>query len=271
MNKPIEDATGDLYGSIWNRLSDESFAELSDLHWNKFIAGGFGGNFLEGKLCLDAGCGSGRAVYSMLKAGAARVEAIDIGEDCVANTRQRNEADADRLNVTHGSVLQLPFEDNTFDFVHCDGVLHHTVDSFGGFLELKRVAKPGAPIFFGLYGDGGFLNFGIYTARYFNRLLPRQLAVKLLSFFTKDPIKHYVFLDPFYVPIREKYRPADIEDWARRAGLVNLRRVPFTAGYKGFWDRILKDYSSLPRWFSGEGYLMYSVEKPPPAVSAPQS
>ena len=31
--------------------------------------------------------------------------------------------------------------------------------------------------------------------------------------------------------------------------------------YKTFWDRLLKDYSSLPRWFRGEGYLMYVAVK----------
>jgi len=262
MARLIEHTTGDLYGSIWNQLSPEAFEELSELHWNKFVAAGFGGDFLKGKKCLDAGCGSGRAVRSMLKSGAFYVEAIDIGDDCVANTRHRNIEDAPRLNVTQGSVLELPYPDNSFDFVHCDGVLHHTTDPVKGFLELKRVAKPGAPIFFGLYGAGGLLNLGIYSARYFNRLIPRKLALEALRLFTNDPIKHYVFLDPFYVPIREKYRPADIEALAKNASLVGLRRVPFIAGYKGFWDRVLKDYSSLPSWFSGEGYLMYVAQKP---------
>jgi ubiquinone/menaquinone biosynthesis C-methylase UbiE len=197
----------------------------------------------------------------MLDAGAAHVEAIDIGDDCIANTRMRNAGYGDRLHVLKGSVLQLPYANDAFDFVHCDGVLHHTVDPFTGFMELVRVARPQAPIFFGLYGDGGLLNLAIYTARRLNRLIPRDLAVRTLSLFTKDPIKHYVFLDPFYVPIREKYRPADIEAWGRRADLKGLRRVPFVAGYKTFWDRLLKDYSSLPRWFRGEGYLMYVAVK----------
>jgi ubiquinone/menaquinone biosynthesis C-methylase UbiE len=262
MIKPIEHFTGNLYGSIWNRLSPAAFEELSDLHWSKFVAAGFDAGFLKGKKCLDAGCGSGRAVRSMLKAGAAHVHAIDIGHDCVLNTRRRNASEVDRLTVTEGSVLELPYPDDSFDFVHCDGVLHHTTDPFRGLLELRRVAKPGVPIFFGLYGAGGLLNLGIYSARYFNRLLPRTTATKILALFTKDPIKHYVFLDPMYVPIREKYRPSQIEYWARAANLDGLRRVPFIAGYNGFWDRVLKDYSSLPPWFRGHGYLMYVAHKP---------
>src|SRR5262245_52763833 len=131
----VEVRTGELYGSIWNQLSDKAFEELSNLHWNKFVAAGFGDGFLKGQVCLDAGCGSGRAARSMLKACAARVVAVDVGEECITNTKNRNTAYASRLNVARASVLNLPFPNDYFDFVHCDGVLHHTTDPFGGLQE----------------------------------------------------------------------------------------------------------------------------------------
>jgi len=256
----VERHTGDLYGSIWNQLSESAFEELSELHWKRFHASGLPADFLAGKTCLDAGCGSGRAVRSMLLAGAGKVVAVDIGADCLENTRRRNERYADRLETRQASVLELPFADGFFEFVHCDGVLHHTRDPFKGFTELVRVAKPGAPIMFGLYGAGGLLNAGIYSARAFNRLIPRRLADRALNLLTADPIKHYVFLDPFYVPIRELYRPRDIERWAAETGLTGLRRIHIKTDYKGL-DRVLKDYSSLGPWFRGEGYLMYIARK----------
>jgi SAM-dependent methyltransferase len=255
--------TGDLYGSIWNGLSESAFQELSELHWKRFHASGLPADFLKEKVCLDAGCGSGRAVRSMLLGGAKRVVAVDIGKDCLANTERRNAQFRDRLEVHQGSVLELPYAEGTFDFVHCDGVLHHTRDPFGGLVELVRVAKPGAPIMFGLYGSGGLLNFAIYSARLFNKVIPRPLADGVLGLFTKDPIKHYVFLDPFYVPIRETYRPREIEEWALRAGLEGLRRIFISTDYRG-WDRLLKDYSSYGPWFRGEGYLMYIAFKQRP-------
>ena len=146
--------------------------------------------------------------------------------------------------------------------MHCDGVLHHTTIRSEDFKSCGGLQSLGRPIFFGLYGAGGLLNVAIYSARRLSPLVPRHVADRLLSLFTADPIKHYVILDCFYVPIREKYRPAEIEDWARRADIVNLRRVAVCAGYKTLLERITKDYSSLPRWFSGEGYLMYAAEKP---------
>jgi hypothetical protein len=35
-----EAITATLYGSIWNRLSDAAFEELSELHWKRFYASG---------------------------------------------------------------------------------------------------------------------------------------------------------------------------------------------------------------------------------------
>lgn len=255
-----EEFTATLYGSIWNRLSDAAFEELSELHWKRFHASGLPGDYLVGKICLDAGCGSGRAVRSMLRSGAKLVWAIDIGKDCLANTQRRNGEYRDRLEIAAASVLKLPFQDNFFDFVHCDGVLHHTRDPFGGFKELVRVAKPGAPIMFGVYGAGGLLNVGIYGARLLHRLIPRSLAERVLKLCTADPIKHYVFLDPFYVPIRKVYRPRDIEAWARETKLTQMRRIVIKTEYKG-WNRVLKDYSSFGPWFRGEGYLMHIAFK----------
>ncbi len=255
MNK-VEIATGELYGSIWNLMDEEAFATFADAHWNKFRNAGLAQDFLRGRICLDAGCGSGRAVRSMLKDGAAKVYAIDIGDECVRNTRDRNAPWRDRLVVEQGSVLALPFPDDTFDFVHCDGVLHHTRAPFAGFCELVRVAKPGVPIMVGLYGAGGLLNFSIYLARAFRHLIPRSLAERALHLVTSDPVKMYVFLDPFYVPIRKVYRTRDVDAWATRAGVEGLRRLEHHYNYRGI-DRLLKDYNSFGRWFRGDGYLTY--------------
>lgn len=257
----VERTTGQLYGSIWNLMDEETFAAFADAHWNKFRNAGLGTDFLRGKVCLDAGCGSGRAVRSMLNDGAGKVYGIDVGDECVRNTRERNARFGDRLLVEKSSVLELPFPDNTFDFVHCDGVLHHTRAPFKGFCELVRVAKPGAPILFGLYGAGGLLNVGIYAARPFRHIVPRTVADRVLSVLTNDPVKKYVFLDPFYVPIREIYRPRDLEDWAARTGLEGLRRLKHQYHYRGI-DRLLKDYNSFGAWFRGEGYLTYIATKP---------
>lgn len=88
----------------------------------------------------------------MLLAGAQAVYGIDIGEGCVRNSLNRNSEFEGRLGVIKASVLEIPFEEETFDFVHCDGVLHHTTNPYAGFRELARVLKPNGALVFAVYG-----------------------------------------------------------------------------------------------------------------------
>jgi len=74
--------------------------------------------FFRGKVVLDAGCGSGRAVRSLLLAGGEKVCAIDVGKGCIRNTLERNKDFGDRLGASVGTVLEMPYPDNTFDVVH---------------------------------------------------------------------------------------------------------------------------------------------------------
>ncbi|HID30088.1 MAG TPA: class I SAM-dependent methyltransferase, partial [Desulfobacterales bacterium] len=153
--------TGELYAFIWDQFDKSQWEQFSDDHffrWSPLPADMGENNSFKGKVCLDAGCGSGRAVRSMLLAGAAKVCANDVGEGCVRNTRERNRDHSERLEVRLASVLDLPYADATFDLVHCDGVLHHTTNPQKGFSELVRVLNPGGKIVIAVYGRGGLMN-----------------------------------------------------------------------------------------------------------------
>ena len=50
---------------------------------------------------------------------------------------------------------ELKYPDNSFDFVFCKGVLHHTGNTYKGLSELKRVLKKDSNAFIYLYGSDG--------------------------------------------------------------------------------------------------------------------
>ena len=66
-----------------------------------------------------------------------------------------NSHNLNNIEFIEGSVLDLPFEKQTFDFVYCKGVLHHTGDLNKGVEELYRVLKNNGMAFLYLYGSGG--------------------------------------------------------------------------------------------------------------------
>jgi ubiquinone/menaquinone biosynthesis C-methylase UbiE len=115
-------------------------------------------NFFQQKICLDAGCGSNaNATYSMLRQGAEKVYAFDLNETIFETVPQHLQEFEGRYVLSSDNVQHMRFEDGSFDFVHCSGVLHHAADLFAGLRELARVAKPGGMLYIMTYGKGGLI------------------------------------------------------------------------------------------------------------------
>jgi len=99
----------------------------------------------DGKCVLDYGCGPGHdligfGTYSACK----RLVGVDVSSSSVAESRVRlalHGISAETM-VLDSRVIELPFEDATFDHIHSSGVLHHTPDPVAILKELKRVLKP---------------------------------------------------------------------------------------------------------------------------------
>jgi len=93
---------------------------------------------------LDAGCGVG-GMTAALAGLAGSVEAIDLDEANVAETRQRIEG-APNARVAAGDLTALPHDDAAFDLVWCSRVIHHVDDMMAAVKELARVTRPGGTV-----------------------------------------------------------------------------------------------------------------------------
>ena len=107
---------------------------------------------LGGKKVLELGCGPGYNVQNYAQNGA-HIAACDItfrGAYTASNWLKKLSL---KGNICTGDVEYAPFKSNTFDFVLCDGVLHHTPGIEKGLSEFYRTLNPGGNGLVSVYYD----------------------------------------------------------------------------------------------------------------------
>ncbi|OUC13840.1 MAG: SAM-dependent methyltransferase [Alkalinema sp. CACIAM 70d] len=98
----------------------------------------------EGKLILDAGCGTGYKSFALAKANpGAKVIGVDLSEDSVELAKQR----LNFHNVAESEFYAMPLEQLPelglqFDYINCDEVLYLIPDPMAGLAALRKVLKP---------------------------------------------------------------------------------------------------------------------------------
>lgn len=252
-----EEQTQIMYGSLFDSYSEKQFDESVGLFFVRHNKWNIDKQWFEGKKCLDAGCGGGRYVVAMAQCGA-DVVGVDISKSAIQNANKRifSRGLEKKASVKVASVLDLPFEDNTFDYIVCSGVIHHTPDPRKAFAELTRVLKPGGTLWLSVYGRYGLVWF-------FTCDLWRYTICKLVSFKIMENIwkllgvpanKRYNYLDNMYVPYCFRYTEKTLKKWFDEEGYQKRKRVKFERyDYEKIKSRVLY----------GSGWQSWRLLKPP--------
>ncbi len=198
----LERNTGHLFGNLWSQLKDDQFKASVELFRKRAIENKFDLNWLKDKHCLDAGCGSGRYSVAMSLHGARSIKAIDISESGLLEAKKRA-TKFDNIKFSKASVLDLPFENSTFDFVWCAGVIHHTLNFDKALSELTRVLKKNGKLFLLVYGAGGLRWKAIKSIRPIVRELSFNFLDKAMSETGLPENNRKHFLDDLFVPIQK--------------------------------------------------------------------
>lgn len=137
--------TVESFGEEWTRFNDFTASEISSIGDDYFDLATMLNSTM---VALDVGCGSGRWVqylHSKLKF----IEAIDPSQAVfVAASRLQELAN---VRVTQASVENMPFHDNSFDFVYSLGVLHHVPDTMSAIKHCFNKVKQGGWFLLYLY------------------------------------------------------------------------------------------------------------------------
>lgn len=213
----LEKETSDLYSGLWKEferktLTDESVRLLKNRLPDSVIKK----NIRNSKI-LDMGCGSGRYSIALAALGAKEVTGVDYQGKAFRAAQEYCERKAIPVMFREANVLDLPFKDESFDFVLCNGVLHHTRSIEMGIRELYRVLKNDRKAFLYIYGNGGIF----WTTR--NQL--RNVFKKIPLEYTKCvlntigmPKNRFIFCDTWYVPVEMHTKKRDLELMLKKAG-----------------------------------------------------
>jgi SAM-dependent methyltransferase len=103
----------------------------------------------DGKSVLDFGCGPGHDLIGFgTYSKPSRLVGADLSESSLDQSRSRlklHQINADLIKLAPEDAT-LPFPDQSFDYIHSSGVLHHTPNPVSILLELKRILKPGGEL-----------------------------------------------------------------------------------------------------------------------------
>lgn len=245
-----------LFGKLWKERSREkaidSFGVLNELirraKLNK--------NLFKNKKILDLGCGSGRFTCAFAKLGAKVAVGVDLGNDGIKIGKlfaKKNKIK--NVKFYKANILKLPFKKNSFDFIFCKGVLHHTGNLKKGLSEMKRVLKPGCSAFLYLYGGGGIFWNTRKLMRIVMKKIPLDYSIKVLNMIGM-PARRTIFVDSWYVPVEEHVKKNYLENW------LKINNFSFRK-YKNGKKTELENIENTKYFYQmfGDGELRYIIKK----------
>ncbi|MBL4844263.1 MAG: class I SAM-dependent methyltransferase [Planctomycetes bacterium] len=169
----------------------------------------------DGKVVLDYGCGPGHDLVGFAHySNPARLIGMDVSPSSLDEARLRlgvHNLEAEYELVDENNA-RISLDDESVDYVHSSGVLHHVPDPVAVLREFRRVLRPGGEIRVMIYNyDSLWLH--LYTA-YVVRLEEGRYADLPIC----EAFRHLT--DGPHCPISNVYRPAEFLSLATEAGLA---------------------------------------------------
>jgi ubiquinone/menaquinone biosynthesis C-methylase UbiE len=222
----VKDETGSHYGNLFSPFQDEKYyVEPTEFLRDRLGRNGYPIEKFKEWRALDAGCGNGRYTVGLHNLGFKSVVGLDWSEINIADAERRKDArKLEGIDYVRGNVLDIPFPDNSFDFVLSNGVLHHTENPDQGVKELLRVLKPGGIGMIMLIPNPGGLH---WQSQEILRVVLKDIdygkARTVFDLLGCPANRRMFFLDHTMVPINIFYSKEDMEKVLTSAGACNLR------------------------------------------------
>ena len=228
------------------------------------------------KNVLELGCGTGQlSIYFSIG-----TNNNIIGLDPTIDSLKLAKKFADKnkinnINFVNADVFDDVLQDDFFDFIWCNGVLHHTKDPYGAFKILANSLKKNGYVLIGLYNKIG--RFRTIFRRYIFKLFGVR-ALKIIDptlrnlKFDEDEKKAWI-RDQYIHPIESLHSLDEVLNWFKKNNIKFVSSIPssdFDYDYKNifekksqgtFFSRIFNQFMMIFNSFGSDGGLFVLLGK----------
>ena len=175
-------------------------------------------DYFKGKLCLDAGCGSGRFTYAMRQLGAI-VDSLDVSSEAVRRCEETNPY------ARVCDIRTLP-PSRLYDFVFCWGVLHHLENPREGFEHVVSQVRYGGVLHVMIYHEEVTAQ-SLYTTfrRDWHKLTNTQKLLRAQAISTDLKQSLHGWWDALNPVFAWGFSPDDVRGWFEAEGFDYIQLV----------------------------------------------
>lgn len=228
------------------------------------------------KKVLEMGCGTGQLSMYFSIGTNNEVVAFDPTKASLDLAKKFAEKNLiQNIKFVNADIFDDVLTDNYFDFIWCNGVLHHTKDPLNAFNIVVKSLKKNGYILVGLYNKIGRIRtlirkyfFKLFGKSFLNLFDPTLRNLKL----DKDQKESWI-RDQYIHPIESLHTIDEVLDWFKVNNIDFISSIPssdFDFNYKdifekkskgNYYSRIINQFSMLFNQLGSDGGLFILIGK----------
>tara|TARA_B100001564_G_scaffold314189_1_gene288156 strand:+ start:192 stop:1121 length:930 start_codon:yes stop_codon:yes gene_type:complete len=230
------------------------------------------------KKVLEVGCGTGQlSIYfslgtnNQIVAFDPTIQSLNLAKNFAKKNNITN------IEFVNADIFDDVLVENYFDFVWCNGVLHHTKDPYKAFQIVSKTLKDEGYILIGLYNKIGRIR------TLFRKYLSKIFGLKVLEIFdptlkhlkiSKEERKSWI-KDQYFHPIESLHTLDEVLNWFKNNNIEYISSIPscdfevvqnydnlFSKSFEGsFYSRIINQISMIFNRLGSDGGLFIVIGK----------
>lgn len=212
------------YGMLFEEFSEfHYYEEPLRLLKKRLRINNFNIKSLKGKSLLDYGCGAGRYTQAFGQLGCKKILGIDLSRKNILTANRRNKLKS-TVSYKVKNVNKNNLKSNSFDFVFCNGVLHHTGNISKGLSEIRRILKPEGKCIIYLSSTDGIKWYFIEAFREIVKKLNKKQFANILRIMNLKHNKIFYLMDHVFVKYNDLTTEKEVENLFKKAKLNIIQR-----------------------------------------------